>query len=188
MERVLARIKEVYPLSGTALRKLVERLQELSLPKGHVLVREGTVGNRLYFMERGVARSFCYKDGKEITFWFGAEGSFISSYNGYIASKPGYGTIELLEDSTIYAVEQPAIQALFRQNLELANWGRKLAELELIKTEQMLMSHLFKTAQEKYQDLLTQQPDLLQRVQLGHIASYLGVTQVTLSRIRTKTR
>lgn len=188
MERVLARIKEVYPLSGTALRKLVERLQELSLPKGHVLVREGTVGNRLYFMERGVARSFCYKDGKEITFWFGAEGSFISSYNGYIANQPGYGTIELLEDSQLFTIDQASMQALFLNDLELANWGRKLAELELIKTEQMLITQLFKTAQEKYHDLITQNPELLQRVQLGHIASYLGVTQVTLSRIRTKTK
>ena len=188
MNRVLARIKEVYPLSGPAQAKLVKELQALHLPKGYVLVREGTISSHLYFLEKGIGRAYYNHDGKEITFWLGAEGSFISSYNGYIAGKPGYGTIELLEDSTIYAVEQPAIQALFLQNLELANWGRKLAELELIKTEQLLMSHLFKTAQEKYQDLITQQPDLLQRVQLGHIASYLGVTQVTLSRIRNKTR
>ncbi|GEO02662.1 cyclic nucleotide-binding protein [Adhaeribacter aerolatus] len=186
MEKVLVKLKEVYPLSGAALGKLIAKLQALSLPKGYILVREGTVANKLYFMEKGIARSFCYKDGKEITFWFGAEGSFISSYNGYIANKPGYGTIELLEDCILFSIDQASMQALFQTDLELANWGRKLAELELIKTEQLLISQLFKTAHEKYQDLLAENPGLLQRVQLGHIASYLGVTQVTLSRIRTK--
>jgi CRP-like cAMP-binding protein len=186
LNKVLTRIKEVYPLSASALGKLVANLQELSLPKGYVLVREGTVANKLYFLEKGIARSFCYKDGKEITFWLGAEGKFISSYNGYILNKPGYGTIELLEDSSVYFIDQATMQALFLSDLELANWGRKLAELELIKAEQMLISHLFKSAQEKYQDLITHHPGLLQRVQLGHIASYLGITQVTLSRIRNK--
>lgn len=186
MEKVLARFKEVYPLSEAALGKLTGQLQELTLPKGYVLVREGTVANKLYFMEKGSARSFCYKEGKEVTFWFGAEGDFICSYNGYIANKPGYGTIELLEDAILFAIDQAAMQKLFQNDLELANWGRKLAELELVKAEQMVISLLFKTAHEKYQDLMAQNPGLLQRVQLGHIASYLGVTQVTLSRIRTK--
>ena len=186
MEKVLVKLKELYPLSGAALGKLTQKLQALSLPKGYMLVREGTVANKLYFMEKGIARAFCYKEGKEITFWFGAEGNVFGSYNGYIANKPGYGTIELLEDATLYAIEHASLQALFQSDLELANWGRKLAELELIKTEQMLISQLFKTAQEKYQDLIAENPGLLQRVQLGHIASYLGVTQVTLSRIRTK--
>lgn len=188
MEKVLTRIKEIYPLSESALNHLITHLQPFSFPKNYVLVREGTVATQLYFIEKGVARSYYNKDGKEVTFWLGSEGSLICSYNGYLANKPGYGTITLLEDAKLYGIAHVALQQLFNQNLELANWGRKLAELEMIKTEQLLIAHLLKTAQEKYQDLLFRDPDLLQRVPLGHIASYLGVTQVTLSRIRTKTR
>lgn len=140
----------------------------------------------MYVLEKGIARAFCYKEDKELTFWFGTEGDFVPSYNSYIYDKPGYESIELLEDSTLYKISHSAIRALFNTDSEIANWGRKLAEQELVKTEERFIAHLFQTAIEKYRNLLQRSPELLQRVPLGYIASYLGVTQVTLSRIRSE--
>jgi CRP-like cAMP-binding protein len=80
------------------------------------------------------------------------------------------------------------LQQLFETDIAMANWGRRFAEKELIKTEERLISRQFRTATERYQELMQQQPGLLQRVSLGHIASYLGITQVSLSRIRADIR
>ena len=76
------------------------------------------------------------------------------------------------------------MKQLFLEDIHIANWGRKFAEQELIKTEERLISKQFKNATERYLELLNTNKDLIKRVQLGHIASYLGITQVSLSRIR----
>ena len=77
-----------------------------------------------------------------------------------------------------------SLNHLFSEDIHIANWGRKFAEQELMKTEKRLIAQQFKTATERYQDLIDNSPELLQRVQLSYIASYLGITQVSLSRIR----
>ena len=78
----------------------------------------------------------------------------------------------------------PALQALYREDIHLANWGRHLAEQEFLRTEERLIPQLFTTAAERYAALLRHQPALLQRIPLEHLASYLGITPVSLSRIR----
>ncbi|MFC0181808.1 cAMP-binding domain of CRP or a regulatory subunit of cAMP-dependent protein kinases [Pseudarcicella hirudinis] len=188
MKNVLNKIKRVYDLSEEALSLLTSRLRLVNFPKGYILFEEGRTEKYAYFIERGIARAFCRKDDKEITFWFGSEGEMLFSYNSYISAKPGYETVELLEEAILYEVSLSDLQELFLNNLELANWGRKLAETELIKTEERFISYQFTPAIQRYEELLNSNPDLLQRVSLGQIASFLGVTQVTLSRIRADFR
>jgi CRP-like cAMP-binding protein len=184
LKNVLQKIQSLYPLSGDALHLLTSNLVQVSLPKGHQLFREGRTGSQLYIIEKGIARAFCVRDNKEFTFWFGAEGDVAISYYSYIANKPGYETVELLEDSVLYSISLDKLQELFSTNIEIANWGRKLAEFELVRTEQIFMTQQSLPAAVRYQLLLEKNPQLIRRVQLGYIASYLGVTQVTLSRIR----
>ncbi len=114
------------------------------------------------------------------------EGDPLISLRSYIQGTPGYENIELLETSELYRLRIADLRQLYASDIHLANWGRKLGEQELIKTEERLMSRQFKNAAERYEELLKNQPNLLQRVQLGHIASYLGISQVTLSRIRAE--
>lgn len=102
----------------------------------------------------------------------------------YVSNQKGYEDIELLENCELYLLKTSDLQKLFEKDIHIANWGRKFAEQELIKTEERLISHQFQTATERYKELLKENPDLIQRVKLGHIASYLGITQVSLSRIR----
>ncbi|WP_018477532.1 Crp/Fnr family transcriptional regulator [Pontibacter roseus] len=188
MEAVTGTINSIYPLSEQARRELMATLCKLELTKGHILFREGEVSTKVFFIEKGIARAFCYRNDQEVTFWFGTEGDLIFSYYSYVANKPGYETVELLEPSEVYVLELEQLQALFRTNIEIANWGRKLAEYELIKTEERFIAFQFQSATQRYKSLLEQDPQLLQRVPLYHIASYLGVTQVTLSRIRAEIR
>jgi CRP-like cAMP-binding protein len=104
----------------------------------------------------------------------------------YVEDKPGYESIELLEDCDLYRMETESLRKLFNEDIHIANWGRKLAEAEMIKSEELIISRQFKTSLERYKDIMAYQPELLKRVQLGYIASYLGITQVSLSRIRAE--
>lgn len=156
------------------------------LPKGYMLIKAERIERSVYFIEEGIARAFCHKDDKEITFWFGSESDILLSYNSLFLNKPGYENIELLENSVLYKLPHSALQHLYETDLELSNWGRKLAESELIKLEEFFIARQFKTAKTCYEDFMKSSPDILQRVQLGHIASYLGISQVTLSRIRAE--
>lgn len=186
MQNIQKRIRDLYPLSEASFNKIASRLTKVELPRGHVLFQANRIETSIYFLEKGVARAYCYDAEKEITFWFGFEGDVIFSYNSYVNNEPGYENVALLEDAALYSIDNTVLQALFLSDLEIANWGRKLAERELIRTEKLFISRQFRTASERYHELLKAHPQLVQRVQLGHIASYLGITQVTLSRIRAE--
>lgn len=188
MKNIIQHIQAIYPLPAPVLQEFTALFTAARYPKNHVLLREGRVEQQLYFIEKGIARAYCYREDKEITFWFGMEGDVVFSYNSYVADKPGYETVELLEDSLVYSLSHTTIRYLFNTHIELANWGRKLAEQELVKTESCFIGLQFQSATERYRHLLASNPTLIQRVQLGYIASYLGVTQVTLSRIRAEMR
>ncbi|POY39098.1 Crp/Fnr family transcriptional regulator [Solitalea longa] len=179
-------LNQINTLPAISLEKLTRKLSKVNLRKGTLLFNAGKIESHIYFIEKGIARAFCYSAQSEVTFWFGKEGDVVLSYNSYIHNKPGYESIELLEDSSVYQLKMTDLQTLFNEDLFIANWGRKLAEFELVKTEERLISRQFKTAAERYKELIEQCPELIQRVQLGYIASYLGVTQVTLSRIRAE--
>jgi len=86
----------------------------------------------------------------------------------------------------LFKLNAAKLQELLKEDIHIANWARRFAELELIKTEERFIARQFKTAKERYEDLVKNHPELLMRIQLGHIASYLGITQVSLSRIRAE--
>ena len=184
MRNILKKINSICALAPTELQLLLSAMEQVAFPKNHIIISADKVERYLYFIETGIARAYCYTDKQEATFWFGQEGDLILSYNSYVNQQPGYENIELLEDSILYRISDHTLQKLYATHIGLANWGRKLSEQELIKTEERLINRQFRSATERYDELITQNPSLLKRVQLGHIASYLGVTQVTLSRIR----
>lgn len=168
------------------MQKLIDITEYTELPKGYLLSREGTVERYLYFLEKGIVRAYTTRDGDEVTFWFGMEGNIICSVRNYIEKKPSYESIELLEDCSMYRVRTDQLEQLYEEDIELANWGRRYMGYEMIKAEGRLIEHLFLSATERYNSLLENNPAILQRVSLGIVASYLGITQVSLSRIRAK--
>lgn len=179
-------IDNIYPLPEASRQTLRKHISEVSFPKGHVLLRADRIERNIYFIRQGIVRAYARTDGEETTFWIGKEGDTIMSMKSYVAGEKGYEDIELLENCVLYRLNTESLQQLFLEDIHMANWGRKLAEYELVKTEERLIAHQFLTATERYRELLTRRPDLLQRVQLGHIASYLGITRVSLSRIRAE--
>ncbi|RFM33673.1 Crp/Fnr family transcriptional regulator [Chitinophaga silvisoli] len=179
-------INRIHPIPGPAVEKLLDIAEVVSFPKYHLLFRADKIDHNLYFIKKGIVRAFTEKEDTSITFFFGMEGDPVLSMKSYVSREKSYEDIELLEDSEFYQFDGAALEALYNQDLYIANWGRKLAEIELAKTEERLIARQFRTAAERYSDLMQDMPELLRRVSLGHIASYLGITQVSLSRIRTK--
>ena len=183
IEQILTR---TYPLPPSSLERLKSLMEEIELPKGHRVLRMGKVEKDIFFIKRGIARAYTTVGGNEVTFWIGEEGDTLASMNGYVNNLPGYETIELMEPSVLYRLRHADLQSLFLDDIHIANWGRRYAEAEFIATERRLISFLLTDASERYSRLMADNPEYLQRLPLGSIASYLGITQVSLSRIRAK--
>jgi CRP-like cAMP-binding protein len=179
-------LDNIYPLPEASKLMIKELISEIKHPKGFILLNTNKIENRIYFVKKGIVRAYINSINHNITFWFGKEGDPVISMRSYVADQKGYEKIELLEDCELYEINTQHLQTLYNKDIHIANWGRKFAEKELIKTEERLISRQFRTATERYSDLLTTNANLMQRVQLGHIASYLGITQVSLSRIRAE--
>lgn len=181
-------VAALYVLPEPSKQTLKTIVKLVTYPKGHLLLRTNRIERNIYLIKKGIVRAYVdHKDG-QVTFWFGAEGAPALSMKSYISGERSYENIELLEDCELYEFNIAQLKRHYKNDVHLANWGRKLAEHELIKTEERLIAMQFKTAQERYNDLVKNQPQLLLRVQLGYIASYLGMSQVSLSRIRADLR
>jgi len=177
-----------YTLPPASLDKVLALAEYVELPKGTVLFRDDALAHHVYVLQQGLARVYARRADREVTFWFSDAGGVLVSMRGYTEQAVSYETIELLEDSRLFKLNMAALQQLYRTDVHLANWGRVLVERVWQQAEQQLIARQFRSAEERYADLLHQHPHLLQRVALGHIASYLGITQVTLSRVRAKLR
>ncbi|MDL2215169.1 Crp/Fnr family transcriptional regulator [Dysgonomonas sp. OttesenSCG-928-M03] len=179
-------IDRIYKLPEASKEKITEAIDIEEYGKGYCLLNADKVEKNIYFIKKGIVRAYIDSSDPEITFWFGKEGDTIVSMRSYVDARKGYENIELLEDCILYKLDVSSLNKLFTEDIHIANWGRKFAEQELLKTEERLIARQFKTASERYSELIQNDPELLQRIQLSYIASYLGITQVSLSRIRAK--
>lgn len=179
-------INSIYKLPETSLNVLTGLIVEVEYPKNFQLFRENKKGNKCYFIKKGIARSYAYKDNKEVTFWLGQEGDLIFPLQTLFMGAEEYANVELLENSVLYELNLASLQDLYLNDIHIANWGRKYAEYACINSEKLFIQRQFKTSVEIYQELINTHPNIIQRVQLGIIASYLGISQVNLSRIRGK--
>lgn len=186
MQQLLNHISNYSPLGAEAQNALNNCFEKITLSKNAYLLNEGKVCRHLYFLEKGALRGFYNLDGKEITHWFGFENDFVTSFHSFITKEPAVENIQLLEGSILWAISKETLTGLFDSYHEIERLMRIAYEKYYIRLEERFVNAQFKTAKERYEDLLQQAPHILERVPLGHIASYLGISQETLSRIRGK--
>lgn len=173
-------------ISEQARTDFTKCIFERKVNKGTLLLKQGEVCKYIYFLKVGFARGFYYQDGKEFTLWFGFENDIIASMYSFVSQQKSFETIEILENSIVYCLEYEQLQRLYKQHIEINLIGRLFTEKYYIRLEERVMSLQFQTAQERYNHIVKLNPRLIQRATLGHIASFLGITQETLSRIRAK--
>ncbi|MBS1603127.1 MAG: Crp/Fnr family transcriptional regulator [Bacteroidetes bacterium] len=179
-------IDNIYPLPQRSKTLLKQNIFEINYPKATILFKMNRISKKVYFIRKGIVRAYASQNDEEITFWFGKEGDAVISMKNYVGDQKGYETIELLEPCDLYEIGTEELRALYNTDIQIANWGRKFAEQELVKIEERFISRQCQPAVQRYKELMDKDPDLLQRVQLTHIASYLGITPVSLSRIRAE--
>ena len=167
------------------LKDIVSHFRKETVLKNQTLVRQGEICNSLYFVEKGMGRSYYLNEnGKEISQWFFGVGKFMSSVDSFFQQTPSLYYLEVLEDATLYSISKEDMDQLFAKYHKMEKMGRLVTIEMLTKMVNKLNAIQFQTAKERYDYMLAEFPDIAYQVPLGHIASYLGMTQETLSRIR----
>ena len=171
----------------TPLKDVIQSVcKEEELGRGDLLIKQDSVAHRLFFIKKGSARTFYYHQGKDVTSWIYREGQIITSWSSFFTRTPSHESVELAEDSTVISISYDDLQNLYRSYPKMQEFGRIMVESQLVFLEYFYKGFFFISAKEKYDLLLSIFPDVTQRVNLGHIASFLGISQETLSRIRKK--
>ena len=180
-------INTFLPLSANVSDELVIKSKKQVLPKHYLLQIEGDICEKIFFIEKGLIRWYYYnEDGRDVTDSFAAENSFVTAFDSFFQRKPSRYFIELLEDSVIYSMTYNDLEESFEKFPDIQRISRLLLIEVLEQTIEKNAALQFRNAEQRYRYITDKHPDLLQRVSLGHIASYLGITQETLSRIRAK--
>lgn len=178
-------LNSLVPFSPLELEDILAHFKKETIKKGTILIKEGEISNKLCFLEKGISRSYYLKeDGKDITLWFFGEGKFMTSLDSFFQQKPSLYHIEVLENCTLHTITKEKLDFLFKKHHKMEKFGRLLSIQMLTDMVNKVNAIQFQTAKEKYEYMLTEFPNIVYRVPLGDIASYLGITQETLSRIR----
>lgn len=184
MKSLLTHITGYALLSPEATTAIENSFEKISLSKNTFLLQEGQVCKQLYFVEKGALRGCYNDDGKEVTHWFAFENDFVTSFHSFTTGKAAVENIQLLEGCILWSISKEALINLLGRFHELERLLRIAYEKYYIRLEERFVNAQFKTAKERYEELLQQSPHILERVPLGCVASYLGISQETLSRIR----
>ena len=186
IEKLIEHLNTISPMSETLAEKIRSVAKVTSYKKGEFILREGQVCDKANVIVKGLVRFYYINDGKDITSRLFEEGFIISSWLSYYTQKPSNEFIEAAEDTILVGIGYNAIEKIYKEFPEANIIGRRGTEYAYYLSElrtQMLRQH---TAEEKYKYFLDNHPTLLQRVPLKHIASYLGMNEATLSRVRSK--
>ena len=187
MKELIKKIRSSIQLSPAAEEYLFTISQKKTFPKGAVLIQQGQQVNKIYYVTDGCLRSFCIdKNGKEHTLQFGIKHWWISDYIAIHNHAPANLTVECLKESTVIAFDAKKLNNIFTHFPEYEPFQRNLLERHVVSLHQRILNQLQLSASERYDLFLEQYPDIESFTRNYHIASYLGITQESLSRIRVE--
>lgn len=172
------------PLSEESRADFRDCLRVEDVRKGEQLVKEGQYADKLYYILNGCAKAFYVKDGKTITDWFAFENEFICAIRSYFLDVPSPHYIEVLEDATLLVLTRQDMIWLCDKHHDFERLGRISTTKTMLQLQQRVVSMQFESARQRYLNLVALYPTIELRVPLGDVASFLGITQETLSRIR----
>lgn len=186
MNLLIEHLKNLGSISAESEAALLGIIQPLHIKKNEELQPAGATCKTIYFIKSGLARVYYFHGGNDITDAFSYENRFLLRVESLITGKPSKKAIQMLEDSEVFALQSADLNNLTAKYLDLDNAFRKVFQNCYVDLVNRIESIQFHTADERYNALLNETPDLLKRVPLKYIASYLGITQTSLSRIRHK--
>ncbi|MFO7448136.1 MAG: Crp/Fnr family transcriptional regulator [Ignavibacteriaceae bacterium] len=161
-------------------------LKQISVPPKTILLKEGEISHKMYFIKQGCIRMGFHHDGRDITFQFFFENQSVSSIESFISDQPSEFFIETIEPSTVYVVTKTDFWKIINDVPEISQHMQKMLMQRMGHYARLFLSFIRDTPAERYKQLLENQPHIIQRVPQHYIASYLGITSVSLSRIRNR--
>lgn len=180
---LLQLVAQLLPLSPALDAELRTRTGDIALAKGQWLHQAGRVCHRTFLVTQGLLRSYYCKGEQDITDGFAAEGDWLTA-TSLFTGKPDHTYLQALEPSRVECLTAQDLDYLFRRFPEMERFGRITLAQQLLHQANRLTTLQFTSAREKYAHFCAAYPALLPRLPLGLLASYLGITQETLSRIR----
>ena len=186
MESLLHFLNSIYPLSEGLVFHLSQILKTKELNKRDYLLKAGHICRTICFIEKGLLRCFYIKGNDEVCSWFMKEGDVIVSIESFFQQKESYESIQALEACTLHYIQYTELQHIYRQFPEFNFIGRVLTEKYYMLWAQQLYGLRMQQAPERYKWLMQNFPELILRVPAKYLASWLGITEVMLSKIKGK--
>lgn len=157
------------------------------IPAKHLLIKEGKVAKKIFFIENGCCRCwFNTDDGKEVTMSFGFEGDFVSSMETIISNQASWYSVESLEPMIVYSIPIREFKEKKITDMEYQKSYCEFIERRLLHYQKLFVSRIKDSPEKRYKELLAKYPEIIRRVPQHYIASFLGITSVSLSRIRNR--
>lgn len=166
--------------------KFQDSFVEKEIASKTVLLHEGEISNNIYLIKKGCLREWFNKEGKDITFQFFFEGQPVASIDSFMNQEPSLFTIESIEPTTILSIKKVDFEKLMTTYPEFKNGFQDYIFQRFRIYGQLFLSRIKDTPQERYMDLIKNHPEILKRVPQHYIASFLGITPISLSRIRNR--
>lgn len=187
VEKVISIFNSIHPVSENLKEKIFEGSDVIQIKKKNLLLDIGETSKYIFFIYKGALRSYYLdQEGKDNTSWFLFENELAISVFSFFSQKPSFEALEALDDCILLRLSFAKLQKLYLEFPEFNYIGRILTEQYYIRSEEKANALRMLSAKERYLQLLERYPEIIPRVSLGHIATYLGITQHTLSRIRAK--
>ena len=160
--------------------------KSLKIPAKTILLREGEISKKAYYIEKGCLRLWFNQQGKEVTFQFFFEGAGVSSVESFRSNRPSLFTIETIEPCTIHSISKKDFQSILKDSQAIKEQIEESIFERMVLYQHLFLSRIRDNPQKRYADLLKNHPEILLRIPQHYIASYLGITAVSLSRIRNR--
>lgn len=180
-------IEQFTPLTEDEWQMMQSLLSERTIRKHECMIREGMMGRELGYILEGEMRHYYTHAEEQRTTYFYFENAFVGPYMSCVTGQPSRLTIEALSDTRLLVFPYEGFKELFQRSHTWERFGRKLAEYLAIGLEDRMVGLLTLSPEERYKDLLgSNKRKILERIPQQHIANYLGITPVSLSRIRKR--
>jgi CRP-like cAMP-binding protein len=187
--KIFDELKSRGPLAPAKWEEYISCYHRIEIPSRHVLLKEGEIARRSYFVEKGCLRVWFNNHGKDLTYRFVLENQFVSSAESYRKGNPSLFSIESIEPCIVHWIHKKDLDKILEEMQEIPafrkDYMNALFERQLDYMNKFL-SFIRDSPAERYQRLLEDSPEIIQRVPQHYIASYLGISPVHLSRIRNK--
>ena len=184
--RLFDRINQLIILTSRQQSDLLQLVTQESFLRGTVLLESGMVCDRIYFVETGILRSSCSVNSKDITRWFSFPTHFAADYFSFVYQKPSENLLIAETDVTLLSLSHLALQDLCQKDPVWIDLNRRLLEEYYLSTMERVLQFQTLSTAERYQQILSEFPEIETQVSLGHLASFLGMSQENLSRIRKR--